>query len=125
MAQVLLVDDSAFTRRVLKAALTGAGHEIAEAENGRVGLDVLKTISPDCIVLDNLMPIMEGHEFLAELRTSGSDLPVIVLTADIQSSTRDKYVAMGISAFLNKPVCKEKLVECVNGVLSEERSVLP
>jgi CheY-like chemotaxis protein len=80
---VLLVEDDAATRTVLRQILTRDGWTIHEAENGRVALDRLAETLPDVIVLDLMMPEMDGFEFLAELRSrpDGRDIPVLVVTA--------------------------------------------
>jgi signal transduction histidine kinase/DNA-binding response OmpR family regulator len=80
---VLLVEDDAATRTVLRQILTRDGWTIHEAENGRVALDRLAETLPDVIVLDLMMPEMDGFEFLAELRSrpDARDIPVLVVTA--------------------------------------------
>ena len=81
--RVLLVEDDADTRAVLQQILVRDGWTIAEAENGRVALECLATSVPDVIVLDLMMPEMDGFEFLAELRSraDGREIPVLVVTA--------------------------------------------
>jgi CheY-like chemotaxis protein len=81
--RVLLIEDDEATRAVIHQILTRDGWTIDEADNGRVGLDRLATAVPDVIVLDLMMPEMDGFEFLAELRSRphGRDVPVLVVTA--------------------------------------------
>jgi len=81
--RVLLIEDDEATRGVIRQILTSDGWTIDEADNGRVGLAHLATAVPDVIVLDLMMPEMDGFEFLAELRSrpDGRDIPVLVVTA--------------------------------------------
>ena len=81
--QVLLVDDDDIMRRTLRTALENDGWEVSEAENGRVALARLSEARPDIIMLDLMMPEMDGFEFLVEMRshTEWRDIPVLVVTA--------------------------------------------
>lgn len=118
MANILVVDDSRLIRVRMWDALTEAGHNVHTANNGEEGLEAHAAHSPDCILLDLLMPVMDGPEFLKQLRNSGSITPVIIYTADIQDTMRRRVEALGISAFLNKPVKLAKYVEVVDSVLA-------
>lgn len=117
MANILVVDDSRLSRIRMRDALAGAGHNVITANDGQEGLDTHAAHQPDCILLDLLMPGVNGQEFLQRLRASGSDTPVIISTADIQDSTRAIVEKLGISAFLNKPVKAFEYVEAVETVL--------
>jgi CheY-like chemotaxis protein len=79
----LVVDDLADNRTVLRRGLEREGWSVTEAENGRVGLDALAAQRPDLVLLDLMMPVMDGFEFLRELRSQpgGPTVPVIVVTA--------------------------------------------
>jgi CheY-like chemotaxis protein len=80
---VLLVEDDADTREVMARTLDNAGWEVSEAGNGREALDQLAREKPRLILLDLMMPVMDGFEFLLEMRANADwqDIPVIVLTA--------------------------------------------
>jgi CheY-like chemotaxis protein len=81
--RILVVEDDADTRRWLSRALEGEGWQVAEAENGRVALERLVETPPDLIVLDLMMPEMDGFEFLSQLRRDQAlrKIPVVVITA--------------------------------------------
>jgi len=83
VGRILLVEDDATTRATIRQALEREGWEVAEADNGRVALERLAFGLPDAIVLDLLMPEMDGFEFLAELRSHRDwrEVPVLVVTA--------------------------------------------
>src|SRR3954469_8157276 len=117
MAKILVVDDSKFSRSRAIEALRKAGHEVLEAPDGKVGLEAVAAHDPDCVLLDMLMPVLDGPEFLGRLRAGGSDLPVVVVTADIQSSTRAACESLGVSGFLQKPARGEDICRTVEGAL--------
>jgi signal transduction histidine kinase/DNA-binding response OmpR family regulator len=92
-ARVLLVDDDETTRTLIREELERSGWTVVEADNGRVALARLADQRPDAIVLDLIMPEMDGFEFLAELRgrPDGRDIPVIVVTAmDLTATDRER-----------------------------------
>jgi signal transduction histidine kinase len=113
MAKVLLIEDSQLGRVIARDALEAGGHEVVEAEDGHQGLLACKEHQPDCIVLDLLLPRMDGHEFLRQLRGRGADVPVIVTTVDVQDATRAMCEEAGISTFLRKPFKSNELLACV------------
>ncbi len=117
MALILLIDDSSFARNLAGKILKKAGHEIVEAEDGLKGLKALKTCSPDCIISDMLMPEMDGHKFLMALRATASDIPVIMLTADVQEKTRAICVELGALDVLYKPPREDALLAAVKQAL--------
>jgi CheY-like chemotaxis protein len=124
MSRVLITDDSQLTRRILRAILEAAGHEVMEASNGSLALESIVQDAPDCILLDLLMPGMDGFEVLGTLNEQGNDIPVIVLTADIQETARKKCIRMGAFDFLNKPPNDDELNAAVEKALAfkEERA---
>ncbi len=111
MANVLVVDDSRFSRKRVVQAVTSAGHAVIEAEDGQQGLEAIDAFSFDCVVTDNLMPVMEGMEMLRILREKGNQIPIIVCSADVQESTRTTCEELGIVGFLGKPFKQEDLAD--------------
>jgi signal transduction histidine kinase/CheY-like chemotaxis protein len=91
--RALLVDDDDMVRRGVRQALDPIGWKVTEAENGRVAVDALTSARPDVIILDLMMPKMDGFEFLDELRgrPDWQDIPVVVITAkDLTAEDRDR-----------------------------------
>src|SRR5262245_33125711 len=89
----LLVDDDDLVRRSVRQALKPIGWSVTEAENGRIAVDALAATRPDVIILDLMMPTMDGFEFMEELRkrTDWQDIPVVVITAkDLTNEDRDR-----------------------------------
>ena len=103
MAKILVIDDSLFMRMQLRTLLEEAGHQVLEAGSGEEGLQQASTQNPEAIILDMLMPGMDGVGVLEGLRERNIRTPVIVHTADIQDTTRRKCLELGAGAFLNKP----------------------
>ena len=102
--KILVADDSVSSRMAISGILEENGYEVIEAGNGKEALEAVEKQSPDCIVLDLLMPVMDGIEALTVIRGKGNNVPVIVLTADIQDTTRDIVEDLGVSRFINKPL---------------------
>ena len=118
MALILTIDDSMYMRKKMISILKEDGHEILEAEDGVRGLQMADSHKPDCILLDLIMPEMDGLKVLKSLHESGSKVPVIVITADIQESMQKKCMELGAYAFINKPPKKDELRNAVNNILS-------
>jgi two-component system chemotaxis response regulator CheY len=118
MANILIVDDSALSRRILRRILESAGHSIHEADDGMVALEHYMLDQPDLVLLDMTMRGMHGLDVLGKLRELDPQARVIVATADIQRSTRELVGAAGGSGFVSKPFEAERLLSAVTAVLS-------
>jgi len=118
--RILVVDDSGLARRGTRRVLEGAGYAVAEAEDGMVALERYFVDKPDLVVLDLVMKGMYGLEVLSKLRELDPGARVIVLSADIQTSSRQMVSEAGAVAFLNKPVAPEDLVNAVNTALERK-----
>jgi two-component system chemotaxis response regulator CheY len=108
---ILVVDDSIFVRQFMKKYLIELkpNIEINYAASGEEGYQVYLEKLPSLIITDLLMPGMGGQAFIEALRKIDSATKVIVLSADIQKSVKDEIIALGISAFLNKPITRENI----------------
>ncbi len=109
MSKVLLVDDSMFTRSMLKKLVKEMGHEVVEAANGREGLDAITREEPDLVITDLLMPEVDGIGLLEGVKEKNIDVPVAVLSANVQDTVREQCIELGAAEFFNKPPNKEKL----------------
>lgn len=122
--RILVIDDSAIARRLARSTFEQEGYEVTEAENGSTGLELIRSQAPDCVVLDLLMPEMTGQDLLQEIRREELDVPVIVITADVQTTTQKKCLELGAAAVLHKPRDAEELVNAVRSVFGQgEESV--
>lgn len=117
MAKIMVIDDSAYARHILKNALEKGGFEVVEASNGPEALEQIPTQQPNLVTMDLLMPGMQGQELLQHIKTSYPELRVIVVTADIQEDTRRELLEAGADEFINKPVSAEALLEAVTRLL--------
>ena len=115
--KLLLVDDSGLARRSMRAMLEPAGFEIIEAEDGMTALERYSVDRPDVVILDLVMKGMYGLDVLTKLREMDPSACVIVVSADVQSSSRDMVEAAGASAFVNKPVDRDHLLAVIRSVL--------
>lgn len=112
MSRILVTDDSLLQRQTLSAFLQEEGHKLVTAANGREALEQINVRIPDCLILDLLMPEMDGLQVLESLQEQDLKFPVIVLTADIPEWMKTKCVELGVQNFLKKPV-KEDLLRAV------------
>lgn len=111
MATILLVDDHAPIRTLLRIALEGEGHEVFEAVNGRQGLAVYAERLPDLVITDITMPEMNGLEMMLELARHYSNVKVIAISGEPDNLAFAKQ--LGACATLQKPMTLEKLFEIV------------
>jgi CheY-like chemotaxis protein len=122
MAKVLIVDDSAFQRKILTNTLYGLGHEVIASQNGKEGVEKAGSDRPDIMIIDLLMPEFDGFWVLSEMKERRIGIPVIVLTSDVQKTTMDRCFEMGAAAFLNKPPKPDELQAAIrNGLAAEKR----
>ncbi|EAX46967.1 response regulator receiver protein [Thermosinus carboxydivorans Nor1] len=117
MAKVLIVDDSGFSRRILRRILEGAGHEVIEADNGMAALETYFVNKPDLVMLDLTMDGMYGLEVLERIKALDSAARIIIASADIQELTRQMALKAGAAAVVNKPFTPDKVMTVVSEVL--------
>jgi CheY-like chemotaxis protein len=115
VARVLIVDDSLFQRRNVRRILQDEGHEILEAADGADALKIIESDDPDYVILDLLMPNVNGISVLDSFKGRVSGPNVIVLTSDVQDSTKARCLELGASMVLNKPPDPDVLRQAVNG----------
>ena len=115
--KVLLVDDSGLARRSTRRVLEQAGYEVVEAEDGLSALERFAVDKPDIVLLDLVMKGMYGLDVLEKLREMDPVARVIVVTADVQTSSRDLVQAAGASGFINKPAPPGQVVQMIEQVL--------
>jgi len=124
MAKILVVDDELLLRVMLKDALEGAGHAVVLAENGRVAVDRAKADRPDLILMDIMMPDLDGYDTCKLMKADPAlmGLPVILISATAEPKDvvgRAKQV--GAAAVLSKPVPVDKLQQVLAQTLKPSR----
>ena len=120
-AKILVIDDSGLARKNLRRMLQGAGHEVVEAQDGMAALELYFAEKPDVVLLDLVMSGMYGLEVLQKLRQLDPRARVVVVSADIQTPSRELAREHGAEAFLSKPVEEADVLSAVNAVLNGDR----
>ncbi|HXB64920.1 MAG TPA: response regulator transcription factor [Solirubrobacteraceae bacterium] len=115
-SQILVVDDDAMTREVLRGVLERAGHEVREAPDGRAGLRDLYAVPPDLVILDVAMPELDGWATLERIRDL-SDVPVLMLTARQTELERVRGLQGGADDYVVKPFGHQELAARVQALL--------
>ena len=115
--KILLVDDSGMARRSSRQILESAGYVVAEAEDGLVALERYFLEKPDLVLLDLVMKGMNGLDVLKKLTEMDGQVRVIVVSADVQDSSRELAESGGAAGFLNKPIDREALLRAVSRTL--------
>lgn len=120
MAQILIVDDSPTEAHILKGMLEKNGFEIETAENGTEGIERAKELKPDLILMDVVMPGLNGFQATRQLTKSAetADIPVIIVTTKDQETDRVWGLRQGAKDFLTKPVAEKTLMEKINTILA-------
>lgn len=122
---VLIVDDDKYFRKTLTSILTAKGFKVEVAENGLNALEVLKSITPDVIVLDLHMPIMSGVELMNTLIEIGSNIPILVLSGFLEETIISKLQHFDGSDFLCKSFNEQELVQKVESILGKTKPMMP
>jgi len=117
--KILIVDDSALSRRTLRKILESAGYEAVEADDGMTALELYFLEKPNLVLLDLVMKGMYGLDVLVKLREMDPKALVVVASADIQSSTRQMVDEAGALAFINKPFVSEQVIAAVETALAK------
>jgi len=120
MAQVLIVDDSPTEAHVLKGMLEKNGYETEIAQSGTEGIERAKAFKPDLVLMDVVMPGLNGFQATRQLTKDPetADIPVIIVTTKDQETDRVWGLRQGARDFLTKPVSEQRLMEKVNAVLT-------
>ena len=119
--RVLIVDDSALTRRSLRQILESADYHVVEAEDGLAALERYFLDKPDVVLLDLVMRGMYGLEVIQKLRELDPQACIVVVSADIQTSSQDLAGEAGATAFVNKPFDRAEILSALDAALAGAR----
>lgn len=124
--KILVIDDEPNIVQTLQDRLEMNEYEVVTAGNGREGLEKFEQEKPDVILLDVIMPIMDGHEMLEKLRkqSDGQDVSVIMLTARSQTQDIARANACGIDDYIVKPFDLSELLEKIESVVEHRKAVM-
>lgn len=115
---ILIVEDDAKIRRLLKLYLEREGYEVLEAQDGMDGMDIFMKLDPCLVILDLMLPKKSGEELCQWIRSElKSDIPIIMLTAKVDESDRIKGLQMGADDYIIKPFSPQEVVARVDTVL--------
>ncbi len=120
MARVLVIDDEPDVRWLLRLSLERVGHEVLLAEDGLRGVAMAQRQRPDAIILDLMMPVMDGYGVLDALAKDGrtSEVPVLVLTAKAIPSEEEQVTRAGARRFVTKPFDPDDLARELEHLLT-------
>jgi DNA-binding response OmpR family regulator len=122
MAKILIVDDDPDIRDAASIILESAGHEVVTAQDGLEGLELLKAEKPDMMILDLLMPKMDGFSVCKELQDTRwskfRGMPILILTSVREEASRRRYeletgLELDVADYVEKPIAPEVLLERV------------
>jgi DNA-binding response OmpR family regulator len=118
MAHILVADDEDGLLTMIRFALEGAGHKVDEAKNGRVAVELSKRNRYDAVVMDVMMPFMDGYHACAEITQAGdAPPPVLLLTSRDYDQDKVAVKASGATAFLSKPFEVSELLRVVQEMI--------
>lgn len=123
MFRILVVEDDRGARRLTEDILLDAGYEPITASNGLEALDVMERKHIDLMVLDVMMPGMDGFELLRQLRSSGYDLPVLMLTAKQTLPDIKQGLRLGADDYMTKPADEEEMLLRIAALLRRAQAI--
>jgi len=121
MFRILVVEDDTHIRKLMCTVLKAHGFETLQAEDGLAALDVMDKEHIDLVVLDLMMPNMDGYEFTKELRSVGENLPILMVTAKQEQSDKNKGFLVGTDDYMTKPVDEDELVLRIRALLRRSK----
>lgn len=106
MSRILIVEDHAANRALLQAILTAANHDLLVAEDGQAGVDIALREKPDLILMDVMLPVMNGYAAIRYLKLNPATrhIPIVALTANDTPAERDRALNAGCDGYINKPI---------------------
>jgi len=125
-AKVLVVDDEPNIVQTLKDRLEMNDYDVVTACNGDEGLTIARQEQPDLILLDVIMPVLDGHEMLEQLRQEewGSEISIIMLTARSQAQDIQRARACNIDDYIIKPFDLSELLEKIENILERRKTLV-
>ena len=127
MARVLIVDDDEFIGQLIQLKVTQLGYEVVRARDGEEGLRAAEAARPDVILLDLMMPRMNGLEMCRKLRAEewGKEIPVVMLTARAQDRDIERGFAVGATDYLVKPFSPRELQARLRAMMERTAHLAP
>ena len=123
MFHILVVDDDRHTRMLLEAILKAENYTVFTASNGEAALDVMDKEHIDLVVLDIMMPKMDGYEFTKVLRESDNNLPILMVSAKQLPADKRKGFLVGTDDYITKPINEEEMLLRIKALLRRAQIV--
>lgn len=123
MFHILVVDDDRHTRMLLEAILKAENYTVFTASNGEAALDVMDKEHIDLVVLDIMMPKMDGYEFTKVLRESDNNLPILMVSAKQLPADKRKGFLVGTDDYITKPIDEEEMLLRIKALLRRAQIV--
>ena len=121
MFNIMIVEDDANQRKLMQSVLLQYGYTVTQAGDGQEALDLLDKKHVDLIILDIMMPKMDGFEFTSTLRQSGCNIPILMVSAKQSPIDKRKGFIIGTDDYMTKPVDEEEMVLRVGALLRRSR----
>ena len=123
MFHILAVDDDKHTRQLLRAILESAGYTVSTAADGEKALELMDTEHIDLVVLDIMMPHMDGYEFTKALREVDNNLPILMVSAKQLPEDKKKGFLVGTDDYMTKPIDEEEMLLRIKALLRRAKIV--
>ena len=123
MFHILVADDDRNTRKYMKVLLEGAGYTVSTAQDGTQALKVMQNEHIDLIILDIMMPDMDGYELTQALRESGDNIPILMVSARQLPADKKKGFLVGTDDYMTKPVDDEEMLLRIHALLRRAKIV--
>lgn len=124
---ILIIEDSALSRTALRDDLAGRGFKVLTAENGKEGLSLIQSKRPDVVLMDVVMPIMDGWETCHQVRAAAElrEIPIIITTTKNTSQDMMRAFEVGANQFMEKPLDVDLLVKEIHGLAARRLDGAP
>ncbi len=123
MFRILIVEDDMHTQRLMQAVIKNAGYIVHTASNGKEALEVIDKQHIDLVLLDIMMPVMNGYDFCDSIREAGSTLPILMITAKQLPEDKRKGFLAGTDDYMTKPVNEEEMLLRIKALLRRAQIV--
>jgi DNA-binding response OmpR family regulator len=126
---ILVIDDNQYMRRIVRNLLVGIGvKQVHEAGDGIAGLEAIRTVAPDLVILDWELPLLNGAELVRMVRSPGifpaADVPIIMLSAFGERWRVVEAARLGVNEYLRKPVSAQTLLDRLIAILIQQRPIV-
>lgn len=123
MFRILIVEDNANLQKLYSAILRTEGYTTLTASNGAEALTVLQKEHVDLMILDVMMPVMDGYELTDVLRQGGSEIPILMITAKTEQADKREGFLVGIDDYMTKPIDEEEMLLRIKALLRRSKIV--